>query len=267
MQLRAIYKRLRKELESTRTTPSYERAQLREELLRPYATVPVLLDVLCTRYCRDRVAQNSLLRHLMWLMRTCPDEPIWQKILLCSFLPSLIRIQVNAKIPVELADDRDAILYAAFMEVLVTYPFGPESNFIARGMVRNTKRRYWDLIKAVEDRRAEDRKLVEHAYFVGPDEMRRLLAPGDKHLNQDEREELYPRLREFRIDHEDLDLLLSTRVDKMTMNEYVKSRYSSDLSMEEVKRICGRLYRRRRLATAALEKYLERKRKKRPIFD
>lgn len=256
MRLSALREELLRELSTSETENQFAYAKQTHHELKPYATARAVLAVLENRDASDLAAQDRLLRCLVAQAQGHPEESLWRRLLLCAFIPSLIRIRTRTIEVGQEPDDVDAAVWTSFFEVLHGYPL-TRSGFIAAGLVRDTSKAYVRAMRRARLARAHEAELRAAMNHAAASEVRPGVAERAAHAGTVEPEMAREALAT--LAPQDAELLWATAVEGMSVRRFVQSQGLGREDAGEEAREIQRLKRRRHRALLRLREEIEKK--------
>ena len=265
MRLEELRSRLCHELESLHARECYAYARSQETALQPFSTIPTVIGALDRRAHISHELREDLLRCLVRRAQENPFETLWQEILLYSFLPTLIGALRQTKTLTE-HDEIGAFLWTIFLETLATYPLDDRTGSIAQGLAADTKKSYWNYLDQLHKERNEYKNFLMYAHMYSPREVSTEFVYADPRLNEDDRQDLRALLGRARIKPEDIELILATVVDGLTVPQYVARNNMAPTDARGKRREYVRLWQRKRRVKKRFEEFLKKRRRKCLVF-
>lgn len=279
MRLPALREELKRSLSTNETRKLFDEAKLHHPHLAAYPTVFALLAVLEDPRVAGYAEQERLLRALVSEDHREPANRLWRTLLLYAFLPSLIRLRARTIRGEARSDDLDSTAWTAFVQVLAGYPLSRPGS-VAAGLTRDTAKLYFKILRREQALREHERELVAYAELVRPkalssDPVAVGFDPADHQFDTDEatiepdelaamREALDRRLAERPRCPDDIDLIWATRMQGLTVREFMRVRGLLTGDDEADRRLETTLWRRRLRAEGALYEAIRGRPRRRP---
>lgn len=244
MRLSALREELLRELSSSESQCLFDQAKQKYEEFHQHDTLNAVLAALEDRDAIGYEGQDRLLRILVAEAQAHPEQPLWRRLLLCAFVPGLMRIRHRASDGVHDPDDVDSALWTSFFEVLHRYPLG-RSGSVAAGLLLDTNKAYVCAMQREYAARQHEAVLLARMHDLPGSEERFEVAdledastPTDADVVREILATLAP---------QDVELLWATTVEGMTIRKFVQSRglgrEGADAEEREVQRLKRRRHR------------------------